>query len=96
MQAKLPPDNVLSVYVIQVMHDIYSVSIIIEKPITVMNDTETKWYIRDFCNHITGMMYDARQHPLLAEKLRSAIIKRGVFDAEYVYYKTLAQYELQK
>ena len=94
MQAKLPPDNVLSVYVIQMMHDIYSVTIIIDKPVTIKNDTKTDWHIRDFCNHITGMMYDAKTSPLLAEKLRSAIIKRGVFDAEYVYYKTLAQYEL--
>jgi hypothetical protein len=94
METKVPPDNVLSVYVIQVMQDIYSVTIIIDKPITVNNDTNTNWYIRDFCNHITGMMYDATTSPLLAEKIRSAIIKRGIFDAEYVYYKTLAKYEL--
>lgn len=94
MEVKTIPDNVLSVYVIQVMQDIYSVTIIIDKPITVKNDTQTNWYIRDFCNHITGMMYEANTSPTLAEKIRSAIIKRGVFDAEYVYYKTLAQYEL--
>lgn len=94
METKSIPDNVLSVYVIQVMQDIYSVTIIIDKPVIVNNDTQTNWYIRDFCNHITGMMYEARTSPILAEKIRNAIIKRDKFDAEYIYYKTLAKYEI--
>jgi hypothetical protein len=94
METKELPNTVLTVYVIQVGNDIFSVTIIIEAPVTVNNDTTTNWYIRDFCNHITGMMYDAKTSPVLSDRIRRAIIKRDKFDAEYIYYKTLSQYEI--
>jgi hypothetical protein len=94
METKDIPTTVLTVYVIQVGNDIFSTTILIDRPVTVNNDTTTDWHIRDFCNHITGMMYDAKTSPVLAQKIRSAIIKRDKFDAEYVYYKTLAQNEI--
>jgi hypothetical protein len=88
-----PPDFVRFVYVINIDRDIYSVNINIEKPEMIGDETVTNWEIEAFCNHITGMMYAPESNIQLTRKIEKEIIKRNKFDAEYYYYKTLAQYE---
>ena len=92
MTKKLP-DFVRLVQVIRMDDDIYSVTISIYKPDMVGDETVTNWEIEGFCNHLTGMMYAPESSPQLTKKIENAIIKKNVFDAEYYYYKILAENE---
>lgn len=88
------PDFVRFILVFNMGKDIYSVNIIIEKPVSVNNETTTNWTIEGFCNHSNGMMYAPESDLKLTKLLERQIIKKELFDAEYMFYKTLAQYEL--
>jgi hypothetical protein len=87
------PDFVRLVHVIKVEDAIYSINIGIKKPDDINGKTVTAWEIEGFCNHLTGMMYTPESSPHLTKKLEKEIIKKNVFDAEYYYYKILAENE---
>ncbi len=87
------PDFVRLVQVIKSDDAIYSVNIAIYKPNTVGDETVTNWEIEGFCNHLTGFMYYPESSPKLTKQIERAIIKKNVFDAEYYYYKILAENE---
>ena len=87
------PDFVRLVQVIRMDDDIYSVNIAIHKPDMVGDETVTNWEIEGFCNHLTGFMYSPESVPRLTKQIERAIIKKNVFDAEYYYYKILAENE---
>ena len=92
MTKKLP-DFVRLIQVVRIDDAIYSVNISIYKPDMVGDETVTNWEIEGFCNHLTGMMHSPESSPQLTKKIENAIVKKNVFDAEYYYYKILAENE---
>lgn len=92
MTKKLP-DFVRLVHVIKMDDAVYSINIGIQKPKESNGKTITEWEIEGFCNHLTGMMYSPESYPHLTKKLEHEIVKKNVFDAEYYYYKILAENE---
>ena len=94
MQTKELPKSVRLVEVVRVDEDIYSVNILINKPVFEGNNTKTDWDIEMFCNHLTGMMYAPLTHPSASKVIRRKIESNPDFDAEYHYYKILAKHVL--
>lgn len=88
------PSFIRFVSVFSLDEDIYSVTISISRPEQVGNETVTDWEIEGIMNHSTGMMYSPESSALLTKKIEKELTKRKLFDAEYIYYKTLAEHEL--
>jgi hypothetical protein len=91
--AKRLPDFVRLVQVIKMDDAVYSVNISIQKPDMVGDETVTNWEIEGFCNHLTGMMYAPESSARLTSKIEKEIMNKKSFDAEYYYYKILAENE---
>jgi hypothetical protein len=95
MTTKTPPSFVKITKAIVLDENHFSVNIKIYRPDTEGGNTETKWDIYAFCNHNSGRLWDATEAPILEKRLRAKLKTMKDFDAEYTYYKTLAD-ELQK
>jgi hypothetical protein len=95
MITKEPPKVVKILMPVVLDENHFSVSIRIFKPETDGGKTQTKWDIYAFVNHNSGRLFDAIEAPILHNRLRAKIKSMKDFDAEYSYYKTLAD-ELQK
>jgi hypothetical protein len=95
MTTKLPPSLVKIIMPVVLDENHFSVNIKIHRPETNRGETTTKWDIYAFCNHNSGRLWDSKEAPILHNRLRAKIKSMKDFDAEYTYYKTLAD-ELQE
>ncbi len=95
MITKEPPSVVKIIMPVVLDENHFSVNIKIHRPEMNRGETTTKWDIYAFCNHNSGRLWDAKEAPILHNRLRAKIKSMKEFDAEYTYYKTLAD-ELQE
>jgi hypothetical protein len=95
MTTKEPPSIVKIIVPVVLDDNRFSVNLNIFRPQMDRGITSTKWEIYAFCNHSSGRLWDAKEAPILEKRLRAKIKSIKEFDAEYTYYKTLAN-ELQE
>lgn len=95
MTTKTPPSLVKVIKPVVLDENHFTVNLNIYRPEVDGGNTDTKWEIYAFCNHNTGRLWDAAEAPILEKRLRAKIKSMKDFDAEYTYYKTLAN-ELQE
>lgn len=95
MTTKMPPQLVKAITPIVLDDNHFSVSLRIFRPEMDRGETTTKWEIYAFVNHNSGRLFDASEAPILEKRLRAKLKSMKEFDAEYTYYKTLAN-ELQE
>jgi hypothetical protein len=95
MTTKMPPLVVKVIKPIVLDDNHFSVNLNIFRPEMDRGETTTKWEIYAFVNHNSGRMWDASEAPFLEKRLRAKLKSMKEFDAEYTYYKTLAN-ELQE
>jgi len=95
MTTKEPPSVVKIIRPIVLDDNHFSVNINIFRPEIDRGVTNTRWEIYAFCNHNSGRIWDAKEAPILEKRLRAKLKSIKEFDAEYTYYKTLAD-ELQE
>lgn len=95
MTTKTPPSFVRVIKAVVLDENHFTVNLNIYRPDIEGGNTETRWSIYGFCNHNTGRIWDAKEAPILEKRLRAKIKSMRDFDAEYTYYKTLAD-EFQK
>lgn len=90
MTTKLPPDLVKIIKPVVLDNNHFSVNLKIFRPEMDRGETTTRWEIYAFVNHNSGRLWDAAEAPILHNRLRAKIKSMKDFDAEYTYYKTLA------
>lgn len=95
MLTKEPPKLVKTIKPVELDDNHFSVSLRIFRPEMDRGITNTRWEIYAFVNHNSGRLWDAKEAPILEKRLRAKIKSMKEFDAEYTYYKTLAD-ELQE
>ena len=95
MTTKMPPSVVKVIKPIVLDDNHFSVNLNIFRPEMDRGETTTRWEIYAFVNHNSGRMWDAAEAPILHNRLKAKLKSMKEFDAEYTYYKTLAN-ELQE
>jgi hypothetical protein len=95
MTTKMPPSVVKVIKPIVLDDNHFSVNLNIFRPEMDRGETTTRWEIYAFVNHNSGRLWDAKEAPILEKRLRAKLKSMKEFDAEYTYYKTLAN-ELQE
>ena len=95
MTTKMPPSVVKVIKPIVLDDNHFSVNLNIFRPEMDRGITNTRWEIYAFVNHNSGRLWDAKEAPILEGRLRAKLKSMKEFDAEYTYYKTLAN-ELQE